>query len=249
VDNSVLPGIGHRKDGWPNRDLNVGAIIALSPVLSADKKAVYSSWGPGKYDPRYNQDGKNTPLVIPPAYGLAHVTNDTYTADGSISYWNAYVAVTQMGGQGDFSEPRLGIAVTHSPDLVGPKLAALRAYQHSLPAPAPPAGSFDVAIAERGRAVFDRTCASCHVGGSGTDNNSGKLHAPADTGVDGAYAARTANKAYRTTPLRGLWQHPPYFHDGSAATLADVVSHYNRARTLGLNAMQQQDLVEYLKSL
>jgi len=249
VDNSVLPGIGHRKDGWPNRDLNVGAIIALSPVLSADKKAVYSSWGPGKYDPRYNQDGKNTPLVIPPAYGLAHVTNDTYTADGSISYWNAYVAVTQMGGQGDFSEPRLRIAVTHSPDLVGPKLAALRAYQHSLPAPAPPAGSFDVAIAERGRAVFDRTCASCHVGGSGTDNNSGKLHAPADTGVDGAYAARTANKAYRTTPLRGLWQHPPYFHDGSAATLADVVSHYNRARTLGLNAMQQQDLVEYLKSL
>ena len=249
VDNSVMPGIGHRKDGWPNRDLNVGAIIALSPVLSADKKAVYTSWGPGKYDPRYNQDGKNTPLVIPPAYGLAHVTNDTYTADGSISYWNAYVAVTQMGGQGNFSDPRLGIAVTHSPDLVTPKLAALRAYQHSLPAPAPPAGSFDAAVAERGRVLFDRTCASCHIGGSGTDNNSGKLHAPADTGVDGAYAARTANKAYRTTPLRGLWQHPPYFHDGSAATLADVVAHYNRVRTLSLTAIQQQDLVEYLKSL
>ena len=66
-----MPGIGRRKDGWPNRDLNVGAIIALSSVLSADKKAVYASWGPGKYDPRYNQDGKNTPLVLPPAYGLA----------------------------------------------------------------------------------------------------------------------------------------------------------------------------------
>ena len=69
------------------------------------------------------------------------------------------------------------------------------------------------------------------------------------TGMDGAYAARTANKAYRTTPLRGLWQHPPYFHDGSAATLAGVVVHYNQVRHLQLNADQQRDLVEYLKSL
>jgi len=249
VDNSVMPGIGRRKDGWPNRDLNVGAIIALSPALTAEKKAVYSSWGPGKYDPRFNQDGKSTPLVLPPAYGLAQVKNETYTAEGPISYWNAYVAVTQMGGQGNFSDPRLGIDVKHSPDLVTPKLPALRAYQHSLPAPPPPAGSFDRAIADRGRVVFNRTCASCHVGGSGTDNNNGTLHAPADTGVDGAYAARTATKAYRTTPLRGLWQHAPYFHDGSAATLADVVAHYNRVRRLGLTADQQRDLVEYLKSL
>ena len=152
VDNSVMPGIGRRKDGWPNRDLNVGAIIALSPALPADKKAVYTSWGPGKYDPRYNQDGKNTPLVLPPAYGLAQVKNETYTAEGPISYWNAYVAVTQMGGQGNFSDPRLGIDVKHSPDLVTSKLPALRAYQHSLPAPPPPAGSFDAAVAERGRA-------------------------------------------------------------------------------------------------
>jgi cytochrome c5 len=249
VDNSVMPGIGHRKDGWPNRDLNVGAIIALSPTLSPDKKAVYASWGPGKYDPRYNLDGKNTPLVIPPAYGLAQVTNETYTAEGQISYWNAYVAVTQMGGQGNFSDPRLAIDVKHSPDLVSPKLPALRAYQHSLPAPPPPAGSVDAAIAERGRTVFDRTCASCHIGGSGTDNNKGTLHPPADTGVDGAYAARTANKAYRSTPLRALWQHAPYFHDGSAATLADVVAHYNRVRGLGLTGEQQRDLIEYLKSL
>ncbi len=249
VDNSVMPGIGRRKDGWPNRDLNVGAIIALSPALPADKKAVYTSWGPGKYDPRYNQDGKNTPLVLPPAYGLADVTNETYTAEGPISYWNAYVAVTQMGGQGTFSDPRLGIAVTHSPDLVSAKLPALRAYQHSLLAPPPPPGSVDTVVAGRGRVVFDRSCASCHIGGSGTDNNNGTLHAPADTGVDGAYAARTVNKAYRTTPLRALWQHAPYFHDGSAATLADVVAHYNRARTLALTAGQQRDLVEYLKSL
>ena len=249
VDDSVMPGIGHRKDGWPNRDLNVGAIIALSPVLPADKKAVYASWGPGKYDPRYNQDGKNTPLVVPPAYGLAQVKNETYTAEGPISYWNAYVAVTQMGGQGNFSDPRLGLDVKHSPDMVSPKLPALRAYQHSLLAPPPPAGSFDAAVAERGRALFDRTCAKCHVGGTGTDNNNGTLHAPVENGVDGAYAARTANKAYRTTPLRALWQHPPYFHDGAAATLLDVAAHYNRVRALGLTAEQQGDLVEYLKSL
>ena len=249
VDDSVMPGIGRRQDGWPNRDLNVGAIIALSPALSADSKAVYNSWGPGKYDPRYNQDGENTPLVIPPAYGLADIMNETYTAEGPISYWNAYVAVTQMGGQGNFSDPRLGIEVTHSPDLVSPKLAALRAYQHSLPTPPAPAGSFDAAGAERGHLLFDRTCATCHVGGSGSDNNSGTLHAPAETGVDGAYAARTASNAYRTTPLRALWQHPPYFHDGSSATLQDVVAHYNRARSLGLTADEQRDLVEYLKSL
>jgi cytochrome c peroxidase len=135
------------------------------------------------------------------------------------------------------------------PDLVTPKLPALRAYQHSLPVPKPPAGSFDEGAAERGRALFDRTCATCHVGGNGTDNNDGKLHTAAETGLDGAYAARTPAKAYRTTPLRALWQHPPYFHDGSAATLADVVTHYNRVRALNLTAGQQHELVEYLKSL
>ena len=105
VDDSVKPGIGKRLDGWPNRDLDVGKIISLSPALTAEQKKVYTSWGPGKYDPRYNQDGKNNPLVIPPAYGLAHVKNETYTAEGPISYWNAYVAVTQMGGQGNFKRP------------------------------------------------------------------------------------------------------------------------------------------------
>jgi len=249
VDNSVMAGIGRRKDGWPNRDLNVGAIIALSPVLPAQKKAVYKSWGPGKYDPRFNLDGKNTPLVIPPAYGLAQVKNETYTAEGPISYWNAYVAVTQMGGHGNFSDARLGIDIKQSPDMVTPKLAALRAYQHSLSAPPPPAASFDASAAGRGSTLFGQACSTCHVGATGTDNNSGKLHGAAETGVDGAYAARTANKAYRTTPLRALWQHPPYFHDGSAATLADVVAHYNRVHSLDLTAEQQRDLVEYLKSL
>jgi mono/diheme cytochrome c family protein len=249
VDDSLAPGVGRRLDGWPNRSLNVGAIIALSPALTAEKKAVYNSWGPGKYDPRYNIDGLNTPLVLPPAYGLRSIKNETYTGDGPVSDWNAYVAVTQMGGQGNFVDPRLGINVTHTPDLVTPTLPALRAYQLSIAAPRAPAGSFDESAANRGQSVFARNCMGCHVGASGTDNNGGKLHVPAETGMDGAYAARTVNKAYRTTPLRGLWQHPPYFHDGSAATLADVVSHYNTTLTLGLTTAQQQDLVEYLKTL
>ena len=249
VDNSFSAGIGLRRDGWPNRDLNVGAIIALSPAVPEAQKAVYNSWGAGKYDPRFNMDGKSTPLVLPPAYGLAQVENETYTAEGPISYWNAYVAVTQMHGHGNFSDPRLGIDIKQTPDMVGPMLAALRSYQHSLEAPAPPPESFDTTAATRGRAIFDRTCASCHVGATNTDNNDGKLHAPSETGMDGGYAMRTANKMYRTTPLRGLWQHPPYFHDGSARTLLDVVEHYNRVRTLGLSDQQKRDLAEYLKTL
>jgi mono/diheme cytochrome c family protein len=248
VDDSLMPGIGRRMDGWPNRDLDVGAIVALSPAVTADQKSVYQSWGPGKYDPRFNIDGKNTPLVLPPAYGLAQVRNETYTAEGPISYWNAYVAVTQMHGRGNFSDPRLGIKVENSPDLVTSKLPALRAYQHSLKTPPPPAGSFDQAAAQRGRAVFEGAgrCASCHQGDRRTEE---ALHAPADTGSDGAYAARTATRRYRTTPLRGLWQHPPYFHDGSARTLAAVVDHYETALGLRLTPVQKADLVEYLKSI
>ena len=249
VDDSVLPGIGHRLDGWPNLDLDPGRIIALSPALSEEMKAVYNSWGPGKYDPRFNIDGLSTPLVLPPAYGLHGIRNETYTGDGPVSYWNAYVAVTQMGGHGNFRDDRLGIDIVQTPDLVTSKLPALRAYQLSLRAPAPPPGSYDAAAALRGQAVFARNCMNCHVGGDGTDNNSGRLHAPEETGMDGAYAARTANKAYRTTPLRGLWQHPPYFHDGSAATLEDVVTHYDTVLQLQLTEAQRADLAEYLRTL
>jgi mono/diheme cytochrome c family protein len=251
VDNSFAPGIGRRQDGWANVDLNPGAIVALSPALTPAQKAVYSSWGKGRYDPRFNIDGQNTPLVIPPAYGLRGVSRETFTAEGPISYWNAYVAVTQMHGQGSFSDARLGIRVEQSPDLVTPKLDALFEYQLSLEAPVPPAGSFDAAAAERGRAVFTGVarCATCHSGPTLTDVGEGRLHAPAETGMDPRYAARTTQKAYRTTPLRGLLQHPPYFHDGRAQTLADVVAHYERVLGLGLSDAQRRDLVEYLKSL
>jgi mono/diheme cytochrome c family protein len=255
VDDSFAPGIGKRLDGWPNRDLNPGAIIALSPALDAGAKQVFNSWGKGRYDPRFNIDGKNKPVVIPPAYGLNGVNRITYTGDGSdIAYWNRYVAVTQMGGLGTMIDPRINVDITNgSEDRVSSKLPALQAYQLSLAAPAAPAGSFDAAAAARGRAVFDGagTCAGCHSGALYTDANA-TLHPPAASMAEPetpSYASRSATKQYRTSPLKGVWQHAPYFHDGSAATLNDVVRTYNTRLTLGLSNAQISDLTEYLKSL
>jgi mono/diheme cytochrome c family protein len=249
VDNALLPGIGHRLDGWPNRGLEVGKILAKLPHYTPEQKTILLTWPEGTYDPRFNFDGKSTPLVLPPAYGLAEVKNETFTAEGPISYWNNYVAVTQMHGHGNFSDRRLGVNIVQEPDLVTPKLAALRAYQLSIPAPKAPGGTYSREAAQRGKVVFDANCARCHVNGSLTDNNAGILHAPSETGMDSAYAARTTQKRYRTTPLRGLWQHPPYFHDGSAKTIKDVIEHYMRVLNLQLTGSQKKDLEAYLKSL
>jgi len=255
VNNSFAPGIGQRLDGWPNRDLNVGAIIALSPTPTAAQKAVYNSWGPGKYDPRFNVDGKNIPVVIPPAFGLRHVKREIYTGDDTISYWNAYVAITQMHGHGHFTDPRIGVDVNNPPDLVSSKLEPLRLYQFSLEKPEPLAGAFDPAAARRGHAIFEGVarCASCHLSSVYTDINAGRLHDPAEDGQDPAYALRSVTKRYRTTPLRGLWHPPelkgPYFHDGHAATLAEAVDHYAKLFNLRLTSRQKADLVQYLKTL
>ncbi len=258
VDNSFAPGIGKRLDGWANRDLNPGAIIALSPALTVAQKAVYNSWGPGKYDPRFNQDGINGPRVIPPAYGLSGIQRITSTGDGvDIAYWNRYVGITQMGGHGSFSEPRTGVSVTNgTDDLITAKLPALQAYQLSLNAPPAPAGSFDATAAARGQLVFNGagTCGTCHSGTEMTDANS-RLHPASDVvsepepnGV-ASYASRSATKQYRTAPLRGLWQHAPYFHNGSAPTLDAVVQTYNTKKSLGLSSADMSDLVAYLESL
>ena len=266
VDNSVAPGIGKRLDGWPNRDLNVGAIVALSPVLDDSLKAVFRSWGPGKYDARHHAfDGTsltilNTPsipTVIPPAFGLRGVGFETFTGDGPISYWNAYVGIGQMGGKGNFTDPRIGLVIHQSPDLVTPKLEDLLAYQLSLRTPEPPRGSFDRQAANRGRRLFrnEAGCATCHQGPTFTDVLNGAsrqvplLHDANEIGTEPEYASRSATKRYRTTPLRGLWQHPPYFHDGSAPDLPAVVEHYDQRFGLHLDAQQKSDLVEYLKTL
>ena len=266
VDNSFAPGIGRRLDGWANLNLNVGAIVALSPALPDALKAEFRTWGPGKYDPRHHAfDGINLvplnspslPIVIPSIYGLAGVGFETFTADGPISYWNSYVGVGQMGGHGNFSDTRIGLAITQTPDLVTSKLPALLDYQLSLRTPDPPRGSFDKEAATRGSQVFrhEGGCATCHQSPNFTDVLSGRnrtvpfLHDPAEVGMNPAYAARTATGKYRTTPLRGLWQHAPYFHDGSAQDLLAVVNHYDRLFALRLSRTQKGDLVEFLKSL
>ncbi|MCM2348089.1 MAG: c-type cytochrome, partial [Acidovorax soli] len=179
----------------------------------------------------------------------------TFTGDGEdIAYWNRYVAVAEMGGQGTVTEPRLNLRITHgTEDLVSAKLPALQAYQLSLGAPPAPAGSFDPAAAERGRIVFEGNgkCVACHSGGSFTDANT-RLHPPGDSMAEPetpSYASRSATKLYRTSPLKGVWQHAPYFHDGSAATLDDVAQTYNTRQSLGLSAQEVADLAQYLKSL
>ena len=266
VDNSFTHGVGKRLDGWANTDLNVGAIVALSPALDDATKAEFRTWGPGKYDPRHHYfDGTNIvplntpslPIVIPPIYGLKGVGFETFTADGPISYWNAYVGVGQMGGHGSFSDPRIGVSITQTPDRVTPKLAALLDYQLSLKAPAPARGTLNRDAVDRGKEIFrnQARCSSCHLNPNftdvlkGSDNDVPFLHDPAETGMDPRYAQRTATGKYRTTPLRGLLQHAPYFHDGSAADLMAVVDHYDRQFRLNLTAAQKADLVEYLKSL
>lgn len=266
VDDSFAPGIGRRLDGWANTDLNVGAIVALSPALDEATKAEFRTWGPGKYDPRHHAfDGTSIiplnspslPIVIPPIYGLKGVGFETFTGDGPISYWNSYVGVGQMGGKGSFSDPRIGLFIEQTPDLVTPKLQALLEYQLSLRSSRPPKGSLDEAAVGRGKRLFrnDAQCASCHQGPTFTDVLSGPdrrvpfLHDPAEVGMNPAYAARSATGKYRTTPLRGLVQHPPYFHDGSAPDLLAVVNHYDALFGLNLTAAQKADLVEYLKSL
>jgi hypothetical protein len=266
VDNSFTQGIGKRLDGWANRDLNVGAIVALSPALPDSLKAELRTWGPGKYDPRHHAfDGTNLlglnspslPIVIPSIFGLNGVGFETFSGDGPISYWNSYVGVGQMGGHGSFNDPRIGLAINQTPDLVTPKLPALLDYQLRLRVPEPPAASFDKHAAQRGKDLFrkEAACVTCHQTPNFTDVVSGPdprvpfLHDPVEVGMDPRYAARTATGKYRTTPLRALWQHAPYFHDGSALDLNAVVEHYDRLFALHLTASQKADLIEYLKSL
>jgi hypothetical protein len=124
VDDALAAGIGHRLDGWPNRDLNVGAIVNLSPDLSAVAsllgapeaavRGVVSRWGPGKFDAAVFMDGKAVgpdgvphPVLIPAAFGLSGANLHTYTGWGSVTYWNAFVANLEMHGQGTFFDPRL----------------------------------------------------------------------------------------------------------------------------------------------
>jgi hypothetical protein len=185
VDDSFAPGIGRRLDGWPNRDLNVGAIVNLAPnkkpltdLLGVDEATVnkvLAAWGPGKFDAElfldgkgFRPDGKSAATLLPAAFGLAGVNLHTYTGWGSVTYWNAFVANLEMHGLGTFFDPRLKdpekfpiatkagfFDVRNKPDLITPKLGPLEFYQKGLVAPKPPKGSFNAAAAARGERLFN----------------------------------------------------------------------------------------------
>jgi hypothetical protein len=281
VDDSFAPGSGHRLDGWANRDLNVGAIVSLAPNLQpvadligvdvATVKKVLGSWGPGKYDAELDMDakafqpnGKSGATLLPPAFGMAGVNNSTYTGWGSVTYWNAYVANTQMHGKGAFSEPYLTAAqfpvgarahfnqVRNADDQITSKLAALQFYQLAIPAPKAPEGSYDKRQAELGKALFSgkAKCSTCHVPDLYTEPGS-SLHTPEEIGIDDFQSSRSPTKMYRTTPLRGLWSHQKggFYHDGRFQTLDEVVSHYDQHLQLKLSDSERKELVEFLKSL
>lgn len=282
VDDSLAPGIGHRRDGWANRDLNVGMIVSLAPNLKpftdllgvdeATVKKVLLSWGPGRFDAELDKDGKafrpdggQAGTLIPPAFGLAGVNLHTWTGFGSVPYWNAYVGATEMHGKGTFFDARFNDKTQYpvaaksgagntrtTPDMITAKLAPLHFYQLAIPAPPPPAGSFEKAAALRGEKLFNgkAQCGTCHVPPLFTEPGN-NLHAPSEIGVDAFQADRSPTHMYRTAPLAGLWSHQKggFYHDGRFGTLPDVIEHYDSFLKLRLSEQEKKDLIEYLKSL
>ena len=241
-------------------------------INAATVRKVLRSWGPGKFDAEllmdgkaFRPDGKSAATLIPPAFGLAGVNLHTWTGWGSVTHWNGFVANLEMQGSGTFYDPRLNDAakfpiaaaagfgdVRKTPDLVTPKLAPLHLYQLSLEAPRAPRNGYDASAAARGKALFaaKADCARCHVPPLFTEPG-WNMHTPEEIGIDEFQAERSPDGHYRTAPLKGLWTHAKggYYHDGRFQSLGAVISHYDRALSLGLTAGEKRDLVEYLKSL
>jgi hypothetical protein len=240
-------------------------------IGEGELRHVLTAWGPGRYDAEFNQDrigfrpdGKTAATLIPAAFGLAGVNLHTYTGWGSVPYWNAYVANTQMHGQGTFFDSRMNnskqfpAAVASGDwnlrkgDLITSKLAALHFYQLALPAPKPSEGSFDKAQAGLGEQIFNGKgrCASCHVPPLFTEPG-WSMHTAREIGIDDFQANRSPDRRYRTTPLKGLFVRMKggFYHDGRFADLAAVVEHYQSTLQLALSENEKAQLIEYLKSL
>jgi hypothetical protein len=208
---------------------------------------------------------KSAATLLPPAFGLAGVNLHTWTGWGSVTYWNAFVANTDMHGKGTFYDPRLADAsqfpiaaangfdnIRNDVDLITPKLGDLHFYQLALKAPEPPANSFNHEAARRGKEIFNgrAQCATCHVPPLFTEPG-WNMHTAEEIGVDDFQASRSPDDRYRTSPLKGLWTHTKggFYHDGRFSTLRDVVNHYDSFKGLNLSDQDKNDLVEYLKSL
>jgi hypothetical protein len=300
VNDSLAPGIGQRLDGWANRDLNVGAIVALAPNLQpyvellrvvnrniddAAVRTVLNSWGPGKFDAQlildgkaFTPEGKSAATLLPNAFDMAGFNLHAWTGDwGTVTYWNAFVAVLELHGVGTFFDPRLDnaskfpiaaanrfghISVDPDEDRVTSKLPALHFYQLALPAPQPKSGvDFDPGAARRGDDLFSgkANCNSCHAEPLWTEPG-WNLHTPEEMKIDSFQADRAPGGAYKTMNLagifvreRGLFMRPEnkgrFYHDGRFQTLLNVVESYNSRFSLGLTDPEKHDLVEYLKSL
>ena len=294
ADDSLAPGIGHRLDGWPNQDLDVGRIVASVPNLTpltnllqvdeATLESILQSWGPGYYDAIINHDRKVGPpphlgaVRIPPAFGLAGHDLHTWGAGwGTVTYWNAYVANTQMMGIGNFYDPRLNDPVKYpvaarsgrwnircgrpvgnveratctGPDRITSKLAALHFYQLALPAPEAPKSGFNRWAAKRGERVFNGkgTCSGCHMQPLFTDAGR-NAHTGQEICIDNFHANRAPGNAYVTAPLSGLFAKSKrgFYHDGRFPNLEAVVNHYDSCFGLALTSREKSDLVQYLKS-
>jgi mono/diheme cytochrome c family protein len=301
VNDSLAPGIGMRLDGVANHDLNPGAIIAAAPnitpitdvlrvahptITDDQVRSVLLSWGPGKFDAELLLDGKATrpdggpaATLIPNAGGLAGHNLHTWTGGwGTVTYWNALVAVLELHGIGTFFDERFDdtnkfpIAATlrfghvsvdnPDDDQVTSKLPALHFYQLALPTLKPTPGvDFDQAAADRGDELFSgkANCNRCHREPIWTEPGWND-HTPGEMKIDSFQADRSPDGKYRTMNLaglfvreRGLFMKPEnkgrFYHDGRFATLLDVVKSYNDRFSLGLTAQEESDLVEYLKSL
>jgi len=277
----------------------VVSLLSLAPqdagVTAQDVRNVLNSWGPGKFDAELLLDGKTSnpaqitngvttatnisgAVLMPNARGLAGHNLHTWTGGwGTVTYWNAFVAVNELHGIGTFFDERfddatqfpiaaaakLGhVSVDPDSDRVTGKLAALHFYQLSLPSVQPRPGiDFNVAAAARGDELFSgkANCNSCHHEPLWTEPGWNQ-HSAEEMKIDSFEADRSPGHAYQTMNLagvfvreRGLFMFPQnkgrFYHDGRFQTLMDVVNSYDARFNLGLTDQEKHDLVEYLKSL
>ncbi|MEN6462894.1 MAG: hypothetical protein ABFC94_16195 [Syntrophomonas sp.] len=255
---SVVNKKGERVDGIPNTRVNVGAILALSPNVDAAKRKQLLSWGPGRIDVTFNneaEDGVNNPAVMEAAFGTKGIKyfnwNGTFNDAKERSHFTMDIVAH---GNGEFKPPaKWGIVnkdLGDGIDLIGPKMPAVIAYLETIQPPVPPSGSYNKEKATKGKELFmgKANCSRCHTPPLFTNNQKVK---PEVVGTNPKHANSPVFKdgTYKVPQLRGVWAVAPYFHDGSAKTLKDVVNHYNQHFKLNLAEPEKDNLVEYLKSL
>lgn len=255
---SVVNDKGERLDGIPNTRLNVGAILALSPNVDNAKRKQMLSWGPGRLDVTFNneaEDGVNNPAVMEAAFGTKGIKYFNWNGTFESAEERSHFTMDIVGhGNGEFKPPaKWGIVnkdLGDGIDLIGPKMPAVIAYLETIKPPAPNPGSYNKAMASKGKALFagKANCTRCHTLPLFTNNQKVK---PAEVGMDPKHADSPVFKdgTYKVPQLRGVWATAPYFHDGSAKTLNAVVNHYNRQFNLKLTETEKGNLVEYLKSI